>query len=220
MKADLPLPAQVAPSEPILTEEVKITDWEREHKIAKKRLLESGNVVGYLDRFDGHKRQCALFEVQKRLSNRQYWKVLRDVWSIEEVTFPHRRKWLKLFRADRPYRSSLMTTAEHKRLAALPEEFPVFRGVGNCRHLAGMSWTLSRAKAEFFANYALGFRRAHLCLPGLLPILVSGRCKKRDVLAVFLDRKEDEIVIPGGLVSGKTIDIVKYVRDPGYAAAA
>jgi hypothetical protein len=193
----------------------KEMETEGEKSEAKKNtLLQSADLVGYLNRFGGHERQGVFFRIHSRLSDDQYWKTLRDVWSLEEVTFPHKRNWIRLFRSERPARELLMTSDECDRLATLPEKVCVFRGIGNCRHKNGLSWTLSVETARFFANYACGGRRSCFGFSGLLPVLVSGWCRKRDVLALFLDRKEDEIVIPAGLVCDKKLELVELVREP------
>jgi hypothetical protein len=50
--------------------------------------------------------------------------------------------------------------------------------------------------------------------------VVSGRCKKRDILAVFLERDEDEIVVPGSLVRGRIVTPQERVVEPPELDAA
>src|ERR1041385_5901998 len=71
-------PTQIVPAA-LMSDEERQEKFEQE----KNQLLESGDVVGYLQRFDGHERQAPFFKVHSRLSNRQYWDMMRFVWNGE-----------------------------------------------------------------------------------------------------------------------------------------
>jgi hypothetical protein len=78
-----------------------------------------------------------------------------------------------------------MTEQEQLELAALPKTFTVRRGIGtqHKRAIDGLSWTLSREKAEWFA-----VRRAGK------GYLVEGRVRREDAFALLNGRDEKEIV--------------------------
>ena len=90
-----------------------------------------------------------------------------------------------LLTANRPERQHIMNAEEHEALSKLPDQFTIFRGYSGTKRL-GLSWTLDRDKAIWFANrFAANFGN---------PTLLEANCKKKNVLGVFLDKKEKEIV--------------------------
>ena len=86
-----------------------------------------------------------------------------------------------------------MEQEERKALAALPDRLTIYRGVHIKKGtLRGLSWTLDRERAEWFANRWAKRR----------PYLVEAEVLKSDVRAYFLDRNEAEIIVlPNRLVS-------------------
>lgn len=160
----------------------------------------------YLMWHGGHERDAAFFRIIPLLNDREYWKCLREAWWNLETSITHKRKWIRCYRSPRESRDSLMTAAERRALDALPGRFPVFRGIGSPQAANGLSWTLSKKVAERFAAYSVGPRRQSFGLGASAPMIVYGWCKKADVLALYLDRKEKEIVVPASLVSGKLIE--------------
>ena len=163
----------------------------------REQRLRNKDYWGYLLTYDSHKRFHQFVKIVPRLSPGQYWQLLREVWMMVEVVQPDKRKWLSLLESKRPDRKSLMTQQEHKGLARLSDEIEIWRGYGHKAGLRGLSWTLDRKKAEWFASYACGGRRALLATEqhGSTPIIVEATCHKSDVLAYFIEREESEIVV-------------------------
>jgi hypothetical protein len=130
-----------------------------------------------------------------------YWELLAYIWTEQEQLWPNRALLLKLFKSPRSERDKLMTKAEHRALAKLPDSFPLYRGfIG--RRGDGLSWTTSKKKAIWFAK-----RFAVLTHLGQ-PKLFSGEASKSDVLAYFSGRGESEVVIDPAKVKGKkTVEI-------------
>lgn len=91
-------------------------------------------------------------------------------------------KWFREARKDK-----LMTEEELEVYNNLPDELTLYRGVANGRVEKGMSWTNNREKAEWFKNrFGEG---------GYLLVM---HVRKKDVLAYFSRRDEDEyLVYPG-----------------------
>lgn len=89
-------------------------------------------------------------------------------------------EWFK--RADK---SSLMDDEELEAFEALPDEFTVYRGMGDKSNEKGISYTLSLEKAQWFANRP----------PSERGYVLTGTAKKDDVLAFFTRRSEQEILI-------------------------
>jgi hypothetical protein len=85
-----------------------------------------------------------------------------------------------------------MTASERQQLAALPDRVSIYRGVNAYSEPSGISWTLDRERAEWFA------RRFPLRpdYPGLVwSELIEGRVLQRRIIALFQSRQESEIVV-------------------------
>jgi hypothetical protein len=70
---------------------------------------------------------------------------------------------------------------------SLPETVTIYRGIHRPpnRHI-GISWTTDRQKAEWFAHrFASGEKK---------PVLLTGRVRKRKIIACFTDRNESEVL--------------------------
>lgn len=177
----------------------------------KQQYLRKRDFGGYLIMFGSHERFRPFLSIADRLSDKEYWPLLREVWTSVEVTQPDKKTWLRLFNSKRGFRELLMTPAEHKALAALPDEIEIWRGFGHAAGARGISWTLDRNRAEFFAKYACGPRRAFLSRKelGKVPLVANATCRKSNVLAHFLEREEAEIVVdPANVVALKTEAVI------------
>lgn len=116
-----------------------------------------------------------------------FWPLLAETWIDSENIREMRDAWLDLWGSDVPERERVMDEEERAALAALPETVEVWRGVGHEDAVHGLSWTVDRDKAAWFARrFAVDQRRT--------PYLAFGRVAKADVLAYFLSRAESEIV--------------------------
>jgi hypothetical protein len=71
-------------------------------------------------------------------------------------------------------------------LQSLPDTVKVWRGIRHRKSFNGLSWTLDRDKAVWFANRLRNGRQKSL--------LIEGEVNKKDVLAYFAGRDESEIV--------------------------
>ena len=123
--------------------------------------------------------------IQKGLSSDELGELLAYIWvnteSPNNGIIPLRTliKWFKT-----ASKQSLMDAAELAYYNSLPDEFTVYRGIGSKSNKNGISYTLSLEKAEW---YAIRYNKKGYVL--------SGTAKKKDVLAFFNGRKEQEILI-------------------------
>jgi len=124
----------------------------------------------------------------KGLVGADFGRVLRDVWLDCENVRQNRRLWRDVWRHDAEGRQHCMTAEERAALAAQPDRFIVWRGVSyfSSASINGFSWTLDRDKAIWFARRHCSKRRRAW--------LAEGSVAKKDVLAHFLGRSEQEIV--------------------------
>ena len=125
----------------------------------------------------------AFVQITKELSDKEYWSLLESVWTDTENGWQNLPTWRALFWSKRPGRENLMDANERFTLANLPETVEIYRGCLNGINEDGMSWTLNRDKAEFFANrFSKG------------GIVLSKQINKSDIIAVFNGRGEAEVI--------------------------
>jgi hypothetical protein len=147
----------------------------------------------------------AFAAVKDRVTDKTYWEILGFVWKDSENLYQFHHKLPKLLRDPRPGRMAMMDEQEHQLLKVLPNRFVVYRGHQFKNKLA-FSWTLSQSKARWFA----------LRFPGRCAV-IRASIRKQDVIAVFLERNEFEIVVdPQALTEIKTVGAI---RRNGYYKA-
>lgn len=123
--------------------------------------------------------------IQKGLSSDELGELLAYIWVNTEspnngiIPLHTLIKWFKT-----ASKQSLMDAAELAYYNSLPDEFTVYRGIGSKSNKNGISYTLSLEKAEW---YAIRFNKKGYVL--------CGTAKKKDVLAFFNGRKEQEVLI-------------------------
>jgi len=129
-----------------------------------------------------------LFDCQlEGMHGAEYWQAVAWTWANSENIHQNRRRWRwAIWLADEPERTAVMEEEEHAALVALPDQIVVWRGTRHVKSARGMSWTVDRGKATWFAR-RFEIRRTK-------PLLVRGRVTKADVLAYFSGRNESEIV--------------------------
>jgi hypothetical protein len=149
----------------------------------------------------------------RRLPDADYWRLLREVWTDTEQPSRLRAEWESLFMGEHPEdpdaplrRSgrrkalSACTAEERARYEGLPEVVEVYRGFGHDggEH-DGISWTLDREKAGWFARRFYPER----------PRVAVARVEKRLIDAVVLERGEQEVVITSLGTAAEQLEIVE-----------
>lgn len=136
-----------------------------------------------------HERPYRLQAFEKcagELSPSEYWELLASIWTDSENIWENKGLWRKLWTAKLPDKESAMDQDELDRLASLPQELTIYRGSNRSTNQKGLSWTLSRDKAKWFANrFHSNGRRRTICIATV---------DKKNVHALFLGRNEEEIV--------------------------
>jgi hypothetical protein len=128
--------------------------------------------------------------IKDYLSKEDYARLLADAWVYSEnpnqdVNVSVRTAAGYFKKADKRL---LMSEEDYKIYQSLPEEFPVYRGVGVGRNPDGLSWTAHKEKALWFAG-RFDTEKEH-------GYLQKATVRKVQVLAYFNIRNEDELVIP------------------------
>lgn len=93
-------------------------------------------------------------DVQCYLTANEYWKILREIWVCSENNWQDLDAWkLCLFQTKRTCGQILfMTEDDYQFYENLPEEFEVHRGYQPGLNKDGLSYTLDKQKAFWFAN--------------------------------------------------------------------
>ncbi|WP_441260717.1 hypothetical protein AB7008_41650 [Bradyrhizobium sp. 521_C7_N1_3] len=126
----------------------------------------------------------AFLAVYRELDDHQYWALLADVWTDSGNIWQSRPIWKSLWNSERAMKPAAMDEIEWQQFDALPDVITVYRGQPK-RNARGMSWSLVRETAEWFAG------KWRYCGEGWL---LTATVKKRDVHAFKNDRNEQEIV--------------------------
>lgn len=125
----------------------------------------------------------AFNEVMDQMADAEFWDLFGWCWTDTENLWQNWDVISPVLRSGRPGRENMMDDAEREALAALPEVVTIYRG--HKRHnKSGFSWSLDRAKAEWFATRykAKGAR------------LTTASIRRENVIALLMGRGESEVV--------------------------
>ena len=121
--------------------------------------------------------------IQSKLSDTQYWSLLSDIWTDTENQWQGLNKWKQLLSSNRPSRHYLMNEEEFNLLQSLPDEVTIYRGCQAGINENGLSWSLNKKKAEFFANRF-----------GKEGIILERKIPKSNIIAFLNGRGESEVI--------------------------
>lgn len=139
--------------------------------------------------------------VNEYLSVRDFTENLKEVWVLSEfpsrdvnVTKKEFAAWFKV--ADK---TILMDEDEIKKYNSFPETVQIYRGVASDAFKAGLSWSLSREKAEWFAS--------RFEFEDCQPVVYSFEINKSDILAYISERGESEVIIDPAILKNYKVNI-------------
>lgn len=118
---------------------------------------------------------------------RRLWPVVGHVWIDTESVRYHNEHWREIWSTTCSRRKFAMEAKDRAKLRRMPDELIVWRGVSHKGAVRGLSWTLDRDMAVWFANRTSSGRAPRF--------LVEGRIRKADVCAYFTGRNESEVVV-------------------------
>ena len=157
--------------------------YEEKLKMVQKA-IDSQNWKQYVWLHERPYRVDAFKEIQELLEDSEYWHLLGQIWTDTENGWANLEDWKKLFSSRRPKRSYLMDWDEQMALDSLADRVTIYRGCQKGLNENGISWTLKRDKAEWFATRF-----------GKDGKVLEMRINKSRILAVFTGRNEFEVVI-------------------------
>lgn len=180
------------------------------HKIAntsyrhKKKYIEGAekdkNFSAVISMYERAYRWEAFGKYCEHFSDEEYWNLLGFVWIDSENIYQHFWEAHKYMTSDRPGRwQHMMEESERESFEKLPQELTIYRGWCYEESAQGLSWTLDENTAHWFASrFAAGFKQD--------PFVTKAIVDKNSVLAYFLGRNENEIVIDPDDLSVRYID--------------
>ena len=150
---------------------------------AVKEALGCWNYSQYVFLHERPYRVEAFKKIEKQLGIVNYWQLLTQVWIDTEKQYAYLKDWKKLLASERGDRNDMMNDEDKESLRLLPEEVTIYRGCQKGLNENGLSWTLDKSKAEFFANRF-----------GKKGIILERKIPKSDIVAVLMGRGESEVI--------------------------
>ena len=155
-----------------------------EHKVkGVEDSLANNKYSSYIFLHERPYRLDAFILIQSKLSDTQYWSLLSEIWTDTENQWQGLNKWRQLLSSKRSARHYLMNEEEDNILRSLSDEVIIYRGCQKGLNENGLSWTLDKSKAEFFANRF-----------GKKGIILEKKSPKSNIVAVLLGRGEFEVI--------------------------
>jgi len=128
----------------------------------------------------------ALLQVYDELRSKDLGELIADVWIDSENIHENFSEWCDLLSHAQAIDAPITTKEDLIELNKLPFDLEVYRGIQYDSQRDGLSWTLDRDKAIWFAKR---FQR-----PNVQPRLLSGKLDRQNVLAYMTGRGESEII--------------------------
>lgn len=150
---------------------------------AVKKALAEKNFNSYVYLHERPYRLEAFTKIADKLSDTQYWTLLSSIWTDTENQWQNHETWKTLLSSKRSGRHYLSGEEGDNLLRSLPEEVVIYRGCQPEVNENGLSWTLDKKKAEFFAKRF-----------GKEGIILEKKISKTKIIAVLLGRGESEVI--------------------------
>ena len=132
-------------------------------------------------------------QIKESLSDKEYWVALSFAYTSTDYLGRYYNEINEAFLSNRPYREYLMSEEETLFLNSLPEGITIYRGMFVKDHQVnhfGVSWTLSRKVAEFFATINGRTHNPNKDKRKVYKKIIN----KSEVIAYFKERNEYEII--------------------------
>jgi hypothetical protein len=145
-------------------------------------------VSDYLSLLSSERRAPEMVALLERASPESYWKVFLTHWPNCDDTSALKGQLLSQLQRAASAATPIQHYSDEQRafFESLPQVVTVYRGCSRQR-IAGISWTTE-------AEIAIQFAHGHRQIPVPDPVIVTAEIDKNDILAVFTDRSENEII--------------------------
>lgn len=149
-----------------------------------RKALDTKNFSQYVFLHERPYRVSVFKDIKHELTDENYWKLLSSIWTDTENSYQDLGTWKNLFKSKRGQRHNLMTEDELNTMESLDDTVTIFRGCVKNLNEDGLSWTLDKERAEWFAN--------RFDQEG---IVIEKAIGKEKIVAYFSGREEEEIII-------------------------
>ena len=174
-------------------------------KIYRKQLKQK-NYDAVLDILDKQKQMPWFLKNYKKIyqnyGDKKFYEIFRSIITYVDYHYPYRKKYNEVLNYGENPRW-MMSKEEKKHFSMLPNKFRIYRGIcfdkkikevdeKDKELLIGNSWTLDYNKARWFAkNHAPKFYDGNK----YKKMILSYEINKKEVIAYFKDRNEEEIYV-------------------------
>jgi hypothetical protein len=114
----------------------------------------------------------------------EYWNLLHSIWIDSETPSVNHKVWVILFNMNISQKELFMNEEDRAFFDTLPNIVEVYRGYQRVSEKHGLSYTLDREKAEWFANRF-----------GRNGKVATAKVNKSDIFAYSNQRGESEVII-------------------------
>jgi hypothetical protein len=149
-----------------------------------RKALDTKNFSQYVFLHERPYRVSVFKDIKHELTDENYWKLLSSIWTDTENSYQDLGTWKNLFKSKRGQRHNLMTEDELNTMESLDDTVTIFRGCVKNLNEDGLSWTLNKERAEWFAN--------RFDQEG---IVIEKAIGKEKIVAYFSGRGEEEIIV-------------------------
>jgi hypothetical protein len=149
-----------------------------------RKALDTKNFSQYVFLHERPYRVSVFKDIKHELTDENYWKLLSSIWTDTENSYQDLGTWKNLFKSKRGQRHNLMTEDELNTMESLDDTVTIFRGCVKNLNEDGLSWTLDKERAEWFAN--------RFDQEG---IVIEKAIGKEKIVAYFGGRGEEEIIV-------------------------
>jgi hypothetical protein len=149
-----------------------------------RKALDTKNFSQYVFLHERPYRVSVFKDIKHELTDENYWKLLSSIWTDTENSYQDLGTWKNLFKSKRGQRHNLMTEDELNTMESLDDTVTIFRGCVKNLNEDGLSWTLDKERAEWFAN--------RFDQEG---IVIEKAIGKEKIVAYFSGRGEEEIIV-------------------------
>ena len=111
-----------------------------------------------------------------------YSEIAGDIFTDAENAHQNLEEWKRILRSPRVIQKSIMREEDYKLYEELPNDLVIYRGCVS-KNENGLSWTLSKEKAEWFASRF-----------GKTGHILEARIEKSNAIALLNHRNEQEII--------------------------
>jgi hypothetical protein len=144
-------------------------------------------------KFNSFNRFEGFIEIASKLQGGLYWHALRTAYTDTDNLYYYKDLIKIAFQREEPNRSELMNPNELEFYNSLPEEVEIYRGLTiaeqNSKNF-GVSWTLKKEVAEFFAYKYLRNFSTEAEAKTVQHLIVN----KKNIIAYFNGRDEHEVI--------------------------